>query len=50
MNALVKLLQPLRLLLLTHVALVLVVHKINDGRPRVLVVDIVAEPRRVDDG
>jgi hypothetical protein len=38
------------LLLLQHVRLVLVVEELDDGLPRVAVVDIVAESRRVNDG
>lgn len=38
------------LLLLKHVRLVLVVEELDDGLPRVTVVDIVAESGRVDDG
>jgi hypothetical protein len=39
-----------RLLLLEHVGLVLVVEELDDGLPRVAVVDVVAEARGVDDG
>lgn len=39
-----------RLLLLEHVGLVLVVEELDDGHPRVAVVDIVAKARGVDDG
>lgn len=38
------------LLLLEHVRLMLVVQELNNGHPRVSVVDIVAETRGVDDG
>ena len=38
------------LLLLEHVRLVLVVKELDDGLPRVAVVDVVAESGRVDDG
>ena len=38
------------LLLLKHVRLVLVVEELDDGHPRVAVVDIVAEARGVDNG
>jgi hypothetical protein len=38
-----------RLLLLQHVRLVLVVEELDDGLPRIAVVDIVAEAGRVDD-
>lgn len=38
-----------RLLLLEHVRLVLVVEELDDGLPRVAVVDIVAESRGVND-
>ena len=50
MNAEVDLVLALRLLLLAHVRLVLVVDEVDDGRPRVAVVDVVAEAGRVDDG
>jgi hypothetical protein len=39
-----------RLLLLEHVRLVLVVEELDDGLPRVAVVDVVAEARGVNDG
>ena len=45
----VRLVRPVRLLLLPHVHLVLVVDEVDDGRPRVAVVDVVAETGRVDD-
>lgn len=38
------------LLLLQHVRLVLVVEELDNGLPRVAVVDVVAESRSVDDG
>lgn len=38
-----------RLLFLQHVRLVLVIEELDDGLPRVAVVDIVAEARGVDD-
>jgi hypothetical protein len=37
-----------RLLLLEHVRLVLVVEELDNGHPRVAVVDVVAEARRVN--
>lgn len=37
------------LLLLEHVGLVLVVEELDDGHPRVAVVDVVAEARGIDD-
>lgn len=46
----VNLVLAARLLLLEHVRLVLVVEELDDGHPRVFVVDIVAEARGVDDG
>ena len=49
MNAKVNLLLPLWLLLLAHVRLVLVVNEVDDGSPRVTVVDVVTEARGVDD-
>jgi hypothetical protein len=39
-----------RLLLLEHIRLMLIVEELDDGHPRVTVVDIVAEARGVDDG
>ena len=45
----VNLLLPLWLLLLAHVRLVLVVNEVDDGSPRVTVVDVVTEARGVDD-
>jgi hypothetical protein len=46
----VNLALSLGLLLLPHVELMLVVDKVDDGRPRVAVVDIVTESRCVDHG
>lgn len=46
----VNLLLALGLLLLAHVRLMLIVNEVDDGCPRVAVVDIVTEPRGVDDG
>lgn len=46
----VALLTPLRLLLLDHVRLMLVVNEVDDGSPRVPIVDVVAEAGRVDNG
>lgn len=48
MDAHICLVRSIRLLLLAHVALVLIVDKINDGRPGILVVDIVAEARSIN--
>lgn len=45
----VDLLLALGLLLLQHVGLVLVVEELNDGLPRIAVVDIVAEAGGVND-
>ena len=50
MDTEVDLVLALRLLLLAHVRLVLVVDEVDDGRPRVAVVDVVAEAGRVDHG
>ena len=50
MHAQVDLVAAARLLLLQHVRLVLVVEELDDGHPRVAVVDVVAEAGRVDDG
>src|SRR5262249_7325142 len=49
-DAEVDLVLAARLLLLQHVRLVLVVQELDDGHPRVPVVDVVAKARRVDDG
>lgn len=49
-DAEVDLVGTARLLLLQHVRLVLVVKELNDGLPRVAVVDVVAEARGVDYG
>lgn len=49
-NPQVSLLHPLWLLLLPHIRLVLVIDKVDDGRPRVTVVDIVTKAGGVDDG
>ena len=48
-NPEVNRLLPLRMLLLAHVRLVLVVDEVDDGGPRVAVVDVVAEAGGVDD-
>lgn len=45
----IRFLAPLWLLLLPHICFMLVIDKFNDGRPRVTVVDIVAESGRVND-
>lgn len=45
----VDLLLALRLLLLQHVRLVLVIEELDDGLPRITVVDVVAEARCVND-
>lgn len=41
---------PLRLLLLPHIGLMLVIDKVDDGGPRITVIDIVAKARRVNHG
>jgi hypothetical protein len=46
----ITLLAALGLLLLDHVRLMLVVNEVDDGRPRVAVIDIVTKTWRVDDG
>ena len=48
MDAEVGLFVALGLLLLAHVRLVLVVNEVDDGCPRVAVVDVVAKSRAVD--
>lgn len=50
MHPQVALLAPLRLLLLDHVRLMLVVNEVDDGSPRVAVVDVVTKARGVDNG
>jgi hypothetical protein len=47
-HAQVNLVLAARLLLLEHVGLMLVVEELDDGHPRVAVVDIVTEARGVD--
>ncbi len=49
-NAKVTLLAALGLLFLNHVRLMLIVNEVDDGRPRVPVVDIVTKAGGVDDG
>jgi hypothetical protein len=49
-NTKITLLAALGLLLLNHVGLMLVVNEVDDGRPRVAVVDIVTETGGVDYG
>ena len=48
-HAEVNLFQAARLLLLQHVRLMLIIQELDDGHPRVTVVDIVAKARGVDD-
>ena len=50
MNTKVGLVSPQRLLLLSHVCLMLVIDKVDNRRPRVAVIDVVAEARGVNDG
>ena len=50
MNSQINLVLTLRLLLLTHVRLVLVVDEVNYRCPAVPVVYVVAEPGAIDDG
>lgn len=50
MDALVDLSSAVRLLLLAHVAFMLVINKVNNGHPGVLIVDIVSEAWSVDHG
>lgn len=49
-NTEVNLITAAWLLLLKHVGLVLVVEELDDGLPRIAVVDVIAETRSVDDG
>jgi len=46
----VSLVGPQRLLLLSHVRLMLVIDEVNDGGPRVAVVDIVAKAGSINNG
>lgn len=48
MYAKVALLNALRLLLLAHVRLMLIIHKVNNWDPRITVVDIVAKARCIN--
>lgn len=48
MNSQVTLLGPLRLLLLAHVCLMLIVNEVDNGGPRITVVDVVAKSRCVN--
>lgn len=41
---------PLGLLLLTHIRLMLVINKVDDGGPRVAVIHVVTKTGRVDHG
>jgi len=50
MHAEVRLVGSQRLLFLSHVRLMLVIDEVNDGGPRVAVVDIVAEAGSINDG
>ena len=50
MDTKVTLLAALGMLLVNHVRLMLVVNEVDDGRPRVAVVDIVTETGGVDYG
>lgn len=49
MNPEIDFVYAARLLLLQHVRLMLIIKEFNDRHPRVAVVDIVAEARRIDD-
>jgi hypothetical protein len=49
MHSEVRLVRPQGLLLLSHVRLMLVIDEINDGGPRVTVVDIVTKAGSVND-
>ena len=49
MHSEVRLVRPQGLLLLSHVRLMLVIDEINDGGPRVAVVDIVTKAGGVND-
>lgn len=50
MHAEVNLVLPLGLLLLAHIRLMLIVNEVDDGRPGVAIVDVVAETWGIDDG
>ena len=43
MNTEITFLRALRLLLLPHINLVLIIHEVDDGGPRVAVIDVVAK-------
>jgi len=49
-NTEIDLIRAARLLLLKHVRLMLVVEELDDGLPRVAVVDVVTETGGVDNG
>lgn len=49
-NSQIRLLISLWLLFLSHIGLVLVINKFNDGGPRVGVVDVVTESGGINDG
>lgn len=44
----VALLSPLRLLLLTHVGLMLIVNEVDNRSPRITVIDVVTKPWGID--
>jgi hypothetical protein len=48
-NTEINLINTARLLLLQHIRLMLVIQELDDGHPRIAVVDIVAEARSIDD-
>ena len=50
MNPQVRFLVSLGLLFLTHVSFMLVINELNDGKPRVAVIDIVSKSGGVNDG
>lgn len=50
MDPQIAFLASLRLLLLSHVNLMLVINEVDNGCPRVPVIDVISEPGGIDDG
>ena len=50
MDSKINLVDSTRLLLLEHIRFVLIIEEFYDRHPRVSVIDVVAEARRIDDG
>ena len=49
MNPQIALLLPVRLLFLSHIRLMLIIHEVDNRHPRITVVHVVTESRSVDD-